>query len=666
VHRIAAKLFLLGIAGLLVTVSPQAQVGSFDAPHATGLIPLDETQLQGIVADFPRVMHVVLNPLGFERVNAVRAAKGKPPLDPLAMAPLGGEIEGAPAGRVAATQDVAVNAEASSDLPVSVDNSQLRFFPPIRNQGQIGSCASFASTYVQLSYMTAFQRNLDIRSSSDNTNKYSPKWSYNMLNDGEDNGTSLYENYILLQRHGAATWAELPYDLNFRGWCLDAGTWRHALEVRTKAIQYVRDVSTATGLELTKELLADGYVLVFGTFVNSWVYRAAGNDPSTSDDDAAAGRQVAYYLNGSEGSHAMTIVGYNDAVWTDINGNGAIDDGERGAFRIANTWGTAWHESGFTWLAYDALEATSAVSGGPTDGRIAAIQGDLLYVMTARNSYTPLMVGEFTVSHLKRNQLRMSLGRSNTTATQPATMWTPLALQNQGGAYAFDGSTTEVAATFVLDFSDILVQGAGAQRYYLGVNDNQPGSAATLTAFKIVDLSTGPDTEAVSSLVPQTIDSQQGYAYVDYVYAGPAVNEAPTLSSPGVSPATGTAGATYTFNVRRQGPDPGRGSPADEPHGRPAGGQRLVQAALGAGPRLAQLCLLFRGRTWGIGPRASRRSDQRSLRLWPCPDLAVAVERHDRRFGFRPDRERSRFRERCRRDLGRGRPDDDVRFEQPG
>jgi hypothetical protein len=260
-------------------------------------------------------------------------------------------------------------------------------------------------------------------------------------------------------------------------------------------------------------------------------------------------------MNGSDGSHAITIVGYNDAVWTDINGNGVIDAGERGAFRIANTWGTSWYESGFTWLAYDALQSVSAVSGGPSTGRIAAIQGDMLYVLTARNNYAPLLIGEFTISHLKRDQLRLTLGRSNTTATLPTTSWTPLAFQNQGGAFAFDGSTTATSATFVLDFTDILVHGAGAQRYYLGVNDSTASDPATLSAFKIVDLTTGPATEAASSLVPQTVDAQQAYAYVDYTYAGPAANDPPVLTSPQVSPVNGNAGSTFTFNVRYTDPD---------------------------------------------------------------------------------------------------------------
>ncbi|MCK7476674.1 MAG: hypothetical protein M0C28_03270 [Candidatus Moduliflexus flocculans] len=97
--------------------------------------------------------------------------------------------------------------------------------------------------------MTAFQRNLDIRDAGDNTNKYSPKWSYNMLNEGTDGGTYFGENYELLESHGAATWAEFPYDTNFKAWCLSAAAWRSALGVRTDPVQYLRDVSEPAGLD---------------------------------------------------------------------------------------------------------------------------------------------------------------------------------------------------------------------------------------------------------------------------------------------------------------------------------------------------------------------------------------------------------------------------------
>ena len=438
--KIIKRIALFGLIGLFALGLPSAQDDQTGDPHATGLIPLTALEKEQIASTWPRITRVGINRLGFERVNEVRARKGKPALDPLSVEPVGDEVRGVLPGRAASVLAAAANEDLAADLPVSVDNSQLRFFPPIRSQGSLGACVSFAITYYQMSYMTAFQRNLDIRDSG-NANKYSPKWTYNMVNGGSDSGSSFYQTYNLLERNGAATWQEFPYDSNFRAWCLDPMAWRNALGVRTKAIQYVNNASTATGLELIKELLTDGYVVVYGTYISSWVFTAASDDPSTSDDDAAAGKSVGYWLNGSNGGHAMTIVGFNDAVWTDINTDGVIDAGEKGAFRIANSWGTGWREGGFTWLAYDALRNPSAVAGAPSGGRVAAFQGDQVFVLTARNGYAPLMIGEFTVNHAKRGQMRLTLGRSNTAATVPAETWFPAALLSQGGAYAFDGST---------------------------------------------------------------------------------------------------------------------------------------------------------------------------------------------------------------------------------
>jgi hypothetical protein len=548
VRKHIAKFALLGMIAILASGMPAAQ--DADASHAMGLIPLDARQIGEITANWERISGVGLNALGYERVNLVRAQKGRPALDPTIVRPVGDEHDGTLAAQAASVLSTSLSPEILADLPVAVDNSQLRFFPPIRNQGSLGSCASFASTYYQFSYMTAFQKDLDIRDPGDNTNKYSPKWTYNMVNDGKNDGSNFYDNYAILEKHGAATWDAFPYDSNFTAWCLDTAAWRAALRVRTRITQYVYNASSDLGLEQIKGLLTDGYILVFGTYINSWIQTTILDDPSTSDDDPAVGRFVSYWMNGYDGAHAMTIVGYNDAIWIDINANGLIDTGEKGAFRIANSWGTSWRESGFTWLAYDALRDVSAVAGGPSAGRVGAFQGDMVFVLRARDNYVPYVVGEFTVSHAKRDQMRASLGRSSTSQTSPSTTWTPSMLRNQGGALAFDGSTTAVSGTFVLDFTDILAAGAGLQRYYLGINDNASGDPATLSAFKIVDATTDPDTETVSSMPPMTADSQQIYAYVDYNYLGAAYNDPPQLSSAQVSPESGLAGATYTFMVR--------------------------------------------------------------------------------------------------------------------
>ncbi|RPJ02335.1 MAG: hypothetical protein EHM31_03255, partial [Candidatus Aminicenantes bacterium] len=253
-HRIIRRTLLFGLVGLFALGLPSAQDNQADDPHATGLIPLDAREIELVASTWPRITRVGINHLGYERINEVRARKGKPALDPMSVEPVGDEVRGVLPGHSASVLAAAANEDLAADLPVSVDNSLLRYFPPIRSQGSIGSCVSFAITYYQMSYMTAFQRNLDIRDTG-NTNKYSPKWTYNMVNGGSDNGSSFYQTYNVLERNGAATWQEFPYDSNYRAWCLDQAVWRNALGCRTKAIQYVNNASTATGLELIKELL---------------------------------------------------------------------------------------------------------------------------------------------------------------------------------------------------------------------------------------------------------------------------------------------------------------------------------------------------------------------------------------------------------------------------
>ncbi len=548
--RSTLKLALAGMLGALLLAAAPAQESQGDGPYRTGLLRENAAQVRALMDSHPRVTGVGINWLGLERINGVRAAQGRPGLDVVTVDRIGSELVRAVPG-TASVQASIPNLLLAADLPVSVDNSTLKFFPPIRSQNPLGSCASFSTTYYQLSYMTAFQRNLDIRDASDNTNKYSPKWSYNMLNEGTDGGTYFGENYELLENHGAATWAEFPYDTNFKAWCLNAAAWRNALGVRTDPVQYVRNVSEPAGLALLKEILTNGYIMVFGTYVSSWQVKAIQDDPSTPADDDAVGEAACYWVNGTEGSHGMTVVGYNDAVWTDVNGNGVLDAGEKGALRIANSWGTGWRDGGFTWLAYDALGSSSSVAGGPSSPRETAFFNDLVFLLTVRDAYAPSMIAEFTVNHLKRDQLKHVLGISNTSATAPTTTWTPAAIQEQGGAFAFDGTTTAVDGTFVLDYTDILVAGGGTLRYHLGMRDKTAGDPATLKAFKIVDLTTEPDTEVASSIVPKTADGgEQVYSWVDYTYTGPAYNHPPELTYPRVSPESGTTADTYIFSVK--------------------------------------------------------------------------------------------------------------------
>ena len=58
---------------------------------------------------------------------------------------------------------------------------------------------------------------------------------------------------------------------------------------------------------------------------------------------------------------------------------------------------------------------------------------------------------------------------------------------------------------------------------------------ATAKPASVISVTPGSGTA-----VPLTVDAAQGYAYVDYTYAGPSYDHAPTLANPQVTPAVGT------------------------------------------------------------------------------------------------------------------------------
>ena len=85
---------------------------------------------------------VRLNQLGLERVNQARGLSGQAAL---AVEPVAFGDEILPAGVASAQANSTPT--VTGTLPAAADNSTLNCFPPVRNQGSIGSCASFSTTY---------------------------------------------------------------------------------------------------------------------------------------------------------------------------------------------------------------------------------------------------------------------------------------------------------------------------------------------------------------------------------------------------------------------------------------------------------------------------------------------------------------------------------------
>ena len=496
-------------------------------------MPVPGPEQQAALARIKKVRRVHPNALAWQRINERRAQKGLAPLNQ-------GEMKVVPLGKELELEEGAAPADAGPPPMTagSVDNSALQYFPPIRDQGNLGSCAAFSTTYYQMTYMTALARGWDAQTGGD-SNRFSPKWTYNMANGGSDSGIQEYDSLSVQRDHGCATWAEFPYTGNggdYLAWCMDSNVWRTAIGRRMNDYYTIDSLYTSNGLANLKAILDNGYVVTFDTYApwswQGWVQGTVADDTNTANDDAFVGQQICTYVQAKDWGHSMTVVGYNDDIWCDLNGNGVVDPGEKGALKIANSWGI-WANGGYAWFAYDALKNVSDVPGWSHPGKVYGFgYGDnpancLVYVVTAKPSYTPKMLAGFTINHALRNQVTMTVGKDSGTVTNnPSVQWSGYGLSDDGGPYAFDGTTTACDGTFWLDMSDLSPDVSQSKRYFIGLTDDSSPGTGKLKSYTLVDTATGSETTVMPGANPNAFNPATGVAdgntawgFVDHNYA---------------------------------------------------------------------------------------------------------------------------------------------------
>ncbi len=413
-------------------------------------------------------------------------------------APAGAELTTVPAqatgalvgSQTAAPASLPATVTVTGTYPSAVNNSSLPAFPEVRSQGGLGSCVCFAVGYYQYTYELGTLAGWNNKNSVDTT-KVSPRWLYNLINNGYDGGSWDGDALEILAEQGALTWADFPYIDNgtdpiaYRQWPTGAATWEKALKY--KALQYgtLATPNTSDAIAAVKAMLANGHVLTFQTYVYTWEFdtEGVGNDPSTTADDAFVGQAVATWVNGYDGSHEMTIVGYNDNIWVDINDNGIVEPSEKGAFKIANSWGDWWQNGGYAWLHYDAMYDVSQVPAGPSSFMRHAATGSLNWV-TARANYQPDLVAEFTASTISRGSMMLRAGRAEYDATQAFDDTDFRAFRMNGGSFAWDGTqtTTPQQASFAIDLTNLASSYNDLRYLWHGTDySSTPGKLSGLT-----------------------------------------------------------------------------------------------------------------------------------------------------------------------------------------
>lgn len=233
-------------------------------------------------------------------------------------------------GLSAATQ--ADLADASSILPSFFTGVLPSTFalnmPPVNNQGKQSSCVAFASGYAAMSYYINKKNNGNYEAS----NNGSPKFLYNLSKiSGCENGSIFPRALGVLKTKGICTFSQMPYN---DGECsLQPSASQYASAQQYKIQSW--SVIPLSEVEKMKRLLVAGNPLLVGISAYDNLFRYTGG--------------VYNSLSGKNGGgHAVCIVGYNENMQ---------------AFKIQNSWGSAWGEGGYFWVSYNFLQQQLALEG---------------------------------------------------------------------------------------------------------------------------------------------------------------------------------------------------------------------------------------------------------------------------------------------------------------
>jgi hypothetical protein len=351
-----------------------------------------------------------------------------------------------------------------NDLPYKIDNSLHQYFPPLRCQIAY-SCQQMSAAYFTLTYELNRLRNSNANLPQ---NQMSELFTYNFFNGGSDVwGVPYPDSWEASKICGNASVMDFTNDTvnghaNALTWMSGYEKYFRNLNNKTESF-YAINTSNAEGLEKMKQwLFHHDEDSEYGGLLNCILGGPSVND--TLPEGSQNAGELLYRNLGPYLSHGVTIVGYNDSVCfdynndglftnnIDLNNDGIIDvrDYEKGAFKVAETFGDNFGNSGFLWLPYRLL-ANPLNSGG--------IWNYSAHLLNVKESYYPKITAKVNLSHQSRNSLRIRIGfSSDTNSTLPEKTYDYPIFNFQGGEFFMNGGSSESDKSIEIgiDVSNIL------------------------------------------------------------------------------------------------------------------------------------------------------------------------------------------------------------------
>jgi len=389
-------------------------------------------------------------------------------------------------------------------IPYWVDNSTQPYMRPLFNQVGL-ECGQASGIGLNFTYEIDCKRNVPANVSQ---NQYPTHFAYDFLNGGGDAGISYYETWDILTHCGTPNVVDYG-GMSYGGpsrWMTDYEKYYNGMHNRIAEVYSIL-ANTPEGLTKMKNWIHNhlGQQEIGG--VASFYAQYTSPSETLPPGTPCEGKYVITSLGGSP-NHAMTIVGYNDSIrWDyngdghytnniDINGDGVVDmrDWEIGGVKIANTYGgiNYWGDQGFSYLMYKTL-ADDLGSGG--------IWGHSVNVLDVKTIDNPQLTMKIKIKHTSRNKIKVLPGVSaNLSATQPDHILNLPIFNFQGGNLYMQGGSTEADKTieFGLDITPLLkyINSGETSKFFLQVVEDDPSNEGSgeILQFAVIDYTNGANT----------------------------------------------------------------------------------------------------------------------------------------------------------------------------